>query len=123
MAFSFDGFINVLYDEYLANSFNNGIIFDPHWLPQTQFLKVFTPDQFKIDYIGKLETLHDSFSFLQEKIKFPILPTYNIDDPRYKKYSKTFPSYKEFYKNPETLTKVSQIYSEDIKQYNYSYDG
>ena len=74
------------------------------------------------DFIGKLENFEEDFLYLKDKLNFPLIPNYNIDDPLYKKYSKSFPKYTEYYKNPKTIEKVQEIYIEDIMRFNYKYE-
>ena len=107
---SFEGFVDTLYQQQKV-SYDK---FDIHWLPQHVMNDMFVK---KFDYIGKLENFENDFDEMLKELGIKIKPKYRIGSN-----SHNFWKPYKFYENNENLIhKVSEIYKEDIKRYNYKF--
>ena len=107
---SFEGFVNILYQQQKV-SYDT---FDIHWLPQHIMNDMFVKN---FDYIGKLENFENDSDEILKELGIKIKPKYRIGSN-----SHNFWKPYKFYENNENLIyKVSEIYKEDIKRYNYKF--
>ncbi len=74
--------------------------------------------QISLDYIGKIETLHDDFKFILNKLNLPY-----VDLPKSKSSFKPkyFRHYTEYY-TEDLIDLVSKYFSKDIKDFEYTYN-
>ena len=108
---SFEGFVNILYQQLQQTRYDK---FDIHWLPQHIMNDMFVKN---FDYIGKLENFENDFDEMLKELGIKIKPKYRIGSN-----SHNFWKPYKFYENNENLIyKVSEIYEEDIKRYNYKF--
>ena len=107
---SFDGFVDILYQKQKV-SYGK---FDIHWLPQYVMNDMFVKN---FDYIGKLENFENDFDKILKELDIKIKPKYKIGSN-----SHQFQKFYKFYENRKDLIdKVSEIYKEDIKRYDYKF--
>ena len=107
---SFEGFVHILFC-LSKKSYNN---FDVHWMPQYIIQDLYMQ---KPDFIGKIENFNKDFNKILKQLGIKIKPEYNIGSN-----SHNFWKPIEFYKNNDDLIyKVSEIYKEDIKRYDYKF--
>lgn len=67
-----------------------------------------------VDYIGRLENLHEDFKHICKEINIPQVNLPHLNKSNSKKYQ-------NFY-NEKTKLKLADAFKEDIEYFNYSYD-
>jgi hypothetical protein len=111
---SFEGFVYFLYEEYENAVGFESFAFDVHWLPQYIINDMYIKD---FDFIGKIENFEDDFDKILKKLNINIKLNYNIGSNSHN-FQKTY----KFYEDREDLVyKISEIYKEDIKRYDYNF--
>lgn len=124
---SFEMFINTIYIH--KNSFNvPEIRFSSlpslglpvgriHFFPLAKQIK--HKGEVKIDFIGKYENMEEDWKNVLNIMNIPYEPLPHLNS-RKKKKNKKNSYYKDVY-TPELITKVEELYKEDIDLFNYSY--
>ena len=89
----------------------NNRFYNIHWAPQTSIV-----DMDKMDFIGRFENLEEDWKYVCKKI--------GIDQFELPHKLQTKPkdqSYRDYYKDQESIDIVSRIYAEEIKRFNYKF--
>lgn len=113
---TFNAFINILFANKgsTVQDYENLMgLFDVHWMPQWWYIDYFLDG--KCDFIGKLETMEDSFKLLIKEINVDFYPKFKIGG------TKKIEFYKSMYENQEMIDMVGKIYEEDIERFNYNF--
>ncbi len=89
----------------------NNRFYNIHWAPQDILV-----DMNKMDFIGRFENLEEDWKHVCEKIKIDSLklPHKLQTKPKNK-------SYRDYYKNQESIDIVSRIYKKEIELFNYKF--
>jgi len=94
-----------------------------HGMSQSEFLLQRTGKLDNIDHILKVENLHNDWKTIQKNI--PVLSKRRvIHINRSKdKHGKRQYNYKNYYTSPKLVDIISHDFIDDIKNFNYTYDG
>ena len=85
-----------------------------HIMPQCEFLYDSNGQQM-VDFIGKTENIEDDFSVVCERLGLSKLTLPHINSSGDKKHYST-------YYDDELIELVGNIYAEDVKRFNYTFD-
>ena len=88
-----------------------------HWRSQVGILQIEGLPNCKTEYdfIGKLESAQEDYSYIADKLKFKNKFLPNINHPE--EYS-----YKDFYTNTKLIDDVGEYYTRDIDVFKYEFD-
>ncbi len=88
-----------------------------HWRSQVGFLQIEALPNCKTEYdfIGKLESAQEDYSYVADKLKFKNKALPNLHHPE--EYN-----YKDFYTNTQLIDDVGDYYSRDIDVFKYEFD-
>ena len=110
------------FKSFMNNIEDNEILSDIHFRPQSECLSI--NGHLAVDFIGKYDNYERDFKRVCEHIKMPIKSwEREMGHHRQTKGRSREDNYKFYYrKNPEFIDIVSEIYHQDIKYFNYSFD-
>jgi len=103
---TFDDFVNLFLNKDTIWSHK---LFIPQW-----FFILDQDDILKVDFLGKIESIEEDFDIIKSNFKnYPIGNLKKINSSHRKLY-------KDYYTN-ETKTKIAELYSKDIKFFDYEF--
>lgn len=89
----------------------NNRFYNIHWAPQTSIVNMD-----KMDFIGRFENLEEDWKYVCKKI--------GIDERKLPHKLQTKPkdqSYRDYYKDQESIDIISRIYKKEIELFNYKF--